>query len=71
MLFEQGQQEEVIPPESEPQESETPKIQTPLPDDQLTRDFLNGDYCLQGVYNYSLFICDMHCCSCVAYSVTK
>ncbi|KAK3728402.1 hypothetical protein QZH41_017636 [Actinostola sp. cb2023] len=48
MLFEQGQQEEVIPPESEPQESETPKIQTPLPDDQLTRDFLNGDYCLQG-----------------------
>ncbi|XP_031552840.1 endoplasmic reticulum lectin 1-like isoform X2 [Actinia tenebrosa] len=51
ILFEQGKPESDEPEPTKPTpvtKPVTPRDQVPLPDDQLTRDFLNGDYCLQG-----------------------
>ena len=36
----------------------------PQPDQQLTQDFLNGDYCLRGVRKH----CHVHHCLCQNYS---
>ena len=51
MIFDKGVQNEPADPQPEPTQTEERQNIPAQPDRALTRDFLNGDYCLRGVSN--------------------